>query len=231
MAVKFTNTQEAAALNGVKVIVYGESGAGKTRMIATAPTPVIISNESGLLVLKDYQIPVMEIATISDLQEAYAWCSSSHEANNFETICMDSISEMAEVILANALAQVKDPRQAYGEVVEKMNATVRAFRDLRGKNVYMAAKMQALTDEGTGLTRFGPSMPGKRLGPGLPYFFDEVFYLGVMKDEAGVKHRYLQTQLSPTHVAKDRSGVLAEFEAANLSHIINKIKGTAKVPA
>lgn len=227
MALTFTNSNKAAAAHGVKLLIYGDAGAGKTRLVATAPNPVLISAESGLLSLAGFSIPVIEIQTIQDLTDVYAWATKSEEANAFETICIDSLSEIAEVILQNALKQVKDPRQAYGELTEKMMATVRAFRDLKGKHIYMSAKMQRLTDDDTGVTRYIPSMPGKRLGPDLPYFFDEVFRLGIGKTPEGNQFRFLQTQLDTQYVAKDRSGTLAAVEHPDLTHIISKINNGA----
>ena len=64
MALKFTTTKQQA--NCVKALVYGDAGAGKTKLCATAPTPVILSAESGLLSLADYEIPVIDISTAQD---------------------------------------------------------------------------------------------------------------------------------------------------------------------
>ena len=106
----------------------------------------------------------------------------SAEAKNFQSIGLDSISEIGEVVLNNAKRQVKDPRQAYGELIEKMETLVRAFRDIPGKNVLVSAKMEPTKDELSGIVKYGPSMPGAKLGPKLPYFFDIVMRLGIGKD-------------------------------------------------
>lgn len=225
MALQFSTTDQASAAAGVKVLVYGDAGMGKTTLCATAPAPIIISAESGLLSLRKYRIPVIEIKTIDQLTEAYDWSTRSAEARQFATICIDSISEIGEVVLANAKRQVKDPRQAYGELIEKMTMTIRAFRDLPGKHVYMAAKMEPMKDELTGVVRYGPAMPGSKLGPQLPYFFDEVFRLGVNKSPQGETYRFLQTQPDLQYTAKDRSGSLAAIESPDLNHVFAKILG------
>ena len=68
MAIKLTSTKQAAQLNGLKICVYGASGAGKTRLCATTGAPtVIISAESGLLSLRDADIPVIEVQTLQDV--------------------------------------------------------------------------------------------------------------------------------------------------------------------
>jgi len=225
MALKFTTSREAAKINGIKCLVYGRAGVGKTTLCATAPNPIILSAESGLLSLRNLDIPVIEITTIADLQEAFSWCEAKASSNGFQTVCLDSITEIAEKVLAHAKGQVKDPRQAYGELIEKMNMTIKSFRDLKGLNVYMAAKEERSKDEGTGIILAGPSMPGAKLGTQLPYLFDEVFNLNIAKDGEGNTYRYLRTQPDLQYDAKDRSGSLAEIEAPDLTHVFNKILG------
>ena len=225
MAVHITTTQQAAQLHGIKCLVYGKSGAGKTKLAATAPAPIILSAESGILSLREFQIPMIQIKTVADLTEVHQWVQNSAEAKQFATIYIDSISEIGEVVLANAKAQVKDPRQAYGELIEKMMALVKAFRDLPGKNVVMAAKQEPIKDEMTGIVQYGPSMPGSKLGPQLPYLFDEVFRLGVGKTPQGVEYRFLQTGPDLQYDAKDRSGSLDPVERPDLSFVFSKILG------
>ena len=214
MAVHITTTQQAAQLHGIKCLVYGKSGAGKTKLAATAPAPIILSAESGILSLREYQIPMIQIRTVAELTEAHQWAQNSAEARQFATIYIDSISEIGEVVLANAKAQVKDPRQAYGELIEKMMMTIKAFRDLPGKNVVMAAKQEPIKDEMTGIVQYGPSMPGSKLGPQLPYLFDEVFrlVLGIVSEKGllkgrirGVDSTYLQADASMKSIVRKDS--------------------------
>lgn len=222
---RMTTTDRVSAVHGVKVLVYGQSGVGKTVLCATAPNPVIISAEAGLLSLRKVSIPVIEVTNVDELVQAHLWCLKSAEARQYDTICIDSISEIGEVVLANAKKQVKDPRQAYAELLEKMLTTIKAFRDLQGKHVYMSAKMEPMKDELTGIVRYGPSMPGQKLGPQLPYLFDEVFRLGIHKTPQGEEYRFLQTQPDLQFEAKDRSGSLDRMEPPDLSHVFNKILG------
>lgn len=240
MAIQFTSAAQQAQTSGIKCLVYGPAGTGKTVLMTTMPAPVLISAESGLLSLKkenlerihgvnnphvSYNLPVIVVSSVDDLRDAFAWCQSSAEARQFASVGIDSLSEIAEVVLNNAKRQVKDPRQAYGELIEKMETTVRLFRDLPGKNVCMAAKMEPFKDELTGVVKYGPSMPGAKLGHKLPYFFDEVFRLGVNKDPQGNSYRFLQTQPDMQYEAKDRSGSLAPVEYPFLASVFSKILG------
>lgn len=223
MAISIVSSRQAAALHGIKCLVYGKAGMGKTYLARTAPTPIVLSAESGMLSLRDVDVPVITIRTVDDLTEAYNWACASPEAAQFETIYIDSISEIGEVVLSNAKAQVKDPRQAYGELIEKMMVTLKAFRDLPGKHVVMAAKQNVVTDSVTGAISYGPSMPGARLAMELPYLFDEVFQLSIGKTPEGIEYRYLRTHPDMQNEAKDRSGVLDAIEPPDLTHIFNKI--------
>ena len=235
---QFTSAEAASGTNGVKCLVYGASGIGKTMLAATAPAPLVISAEAGLLSLRpaniarvwganrpdvNYQIPVTIISSVDDLSSVYNWLVSNPQAQQVGTVILDSLTEIAEVVLNNAKRQVKDPRQAYGELIEKMETLIRLFRDLPGKNVVMLAKQEPVKDEMTGVVKYAPSMPGAKLAIKLPYFFDEVFRMGINKTPQGQSYRFLQTATDLQHEAKDRSGALAEIEPPHLAQLFNKI--------
>lgn len=221
-----TTTKALANAHGIKVLVYGQAGAGKTCLCATTPDharTIILSAEAGLLSIIGADIAVIEIKSIQDLMNAYHWLATDPQGQSYDWICLDSVSEMGEVILSAAKKTVKDPRQAYGEMQEKMEDMIRAFRDLP-RNVYFTAKLESYQDD-TGVVRYQPMLPGKKLGQALPYFFDEVFFLRVEKNADGEPVRYLQTTPDIKYHAKDRSGRLSEREVANLAHIQQKILG------
>ena len=157
------------------------------------------------------------------IYEAYQFITESADAKHFEWVCLDSISEIAEVVLNYEKKTCKDPRQAYGQLAEQMTDLVRAFRDLPGRNVYFSCKQERAKDEHTGSMLYFPSMPGNTLKQGVSYFFDEVFALRVEPDAEGKPTRWLQTGRDFNYEAKDRSGCLELFEPPNLGDIAKKI--------
>ena len=201
--------------DGVKLLMYGASGSGKTTLIKTAPSPFIISSESGLLALANEDIPATEVSSEKELDAAYKYVIDSE----YESICLDSVSDIAESILLEYKGKFSDGRQAYGKLNDVIGKYVRKFRDIKGKNVYITAK-EAKVDL-NGVTIAQPSMPGQTLTNNLPYFFDEVLRLEA--DKKG--NRIIHTTASFTQVCKDRSGMLDKTEDANLTHLINKIIG------
>jgi len=240
MAIQLVSADSLAASNGVKIVIYGRSGMGKTMLSATMPNPIVLSAEAGLLSLKreniervwgvnnpaiTYEIPVIQIRNVNDLVEAENYLRTDPQGQRFNPV-LDSATEIAEQVLANAKKQVKDPRQAYGELIEQMTKTIKAFRDLPGRHVQLNFKEERSKDEGTGMTLAGPSMPGQKMGPATPYLTDEVFQLFAGKNPDGSMFRALRTQPDFSADAKDRSGALDELEYPHIGNIINKILGT-----
>jgi phage nucleotide-binding protein len=223
MAINVKSTGSLSA-NGVKLLVYGQAGAGKTSLIKTLPNPIVLSAEGGLLSIQDADLPYIEIDSMETLREAWSWLTGAAEAQDYKSVALDSISEIAEVVLNAEKKATKDPRQAYGAMQEQMADIIRAFRDLPGRHVYMSAKLEKTQDE-MGRVLYAPSMPGNKTGQSLPYFFDEVLALRVEKDGDGNTQRALMCDSDGLWLAKDRSGKLAAWEAPDLGAIINKIGG------
>jgi hypothetical protein len=227
MAIKIQKTSEVP-FNGVKCIVFGGAGVGKTRFCATAPRPILISAESGLLSLGDVDCDFIEIKTLKDLNAAY---EALKESKDYDTICLDSLSEIAEVLITEIKPNYKDPRQAYAELAESMMVMLKKFRDVKGKNTIFTCKMIAIKDEESGAVTNELLIPGKVLGYQIPYLVDELFYLGV--DRKGEQELYT----SPTRkqFSKDRSGALEAIEKPqsgkteiNATDIINRIEDRLK---
>lgn len=224
MAIQLKTTRNLHQ-TGVKFLVFGMSGVGKTSLIPTLPNPVILSAEGGLLSIAGSDIPYIEIASMADLMEAYTWVTTSAEATGFQSIALDSISEIAEVVLAEELKKSKDGRAAYGELNSKMMEVIRAFRDIPGKHVYFSSKCEKAQDE-QGRMLYSPSMPGKTLSMQIPYAFDMVFALRADKDSEGNTQRALMTDTDGLWIAKNRAaGKLDPWEAPDLGAIIRKIGG------
>ena len=227
---KIIKLREAIRPHAPKLLVYGPSGIGKTTLIGSLPGRVLIlSAEAGLLSLAfavgDDRFEVAEIATVDDLVASHKFLSTS--SHGYDWVALDSVSEIAEVVLAHEKKKSADPRQAYGAVIDRVTAAMRAFRDLE-IGVYFSAKQSTTKDDSTGKITHGIAMPGSKLGEAVPYLFDEVFRLVAIDEDAGdgkrVSTRYLQTAADSSSVAKDRSGALDPLEPADLGAIVAKIQ-------
>ena len=226
--------EEVVMQRGVNILVHGLAGSGKTVLVGTiGEKTLLLSVEGGLLSLKGNvdtgllpksvltDIDVVEILTIDQLESI---CDDvCHNETDYKWIALDSISEIAENILLAAKKDCKDPRAAYGVMMDRVSKCLIDFRDLKNKNKIMTCKQQRTKDDDTGRTLYLPSMPGNKLHQSIPYIFDEVFALRVEKDEEGSDYRILQTNRDAQYEAKDRSGKLDMFEPPNIKDIVDKI--------
>jgi len=209
---------------GAKILIYGAAGAGKTTLCATAPgKKLMIDMESGLLSVRDDKnIDVIQVKKAEDVMEI---CQALQNGElQYDTVCLDSISEMSEILLNYEKAKHKDPRMAYGNVQESVTNVMRAYRDLHMHVVFVSKMEKQNVDN---VMQYEPKMVGTKLGQSITYFFDEVLALRVIEeqdDDGGiVKNRWLQTDVGQGFTAKDRSGKLEPFEEPCLNSIIGKL--------
>lgn len=216
------NTRDVKTHNGIKVMVYGLAGSGKTRLLATAPKPIIVSAEQGLLSLSNQDVPFIQIKQGPNekpaLEQLKEIRMQIYNDKRFWTACLDSASEIAEVCLRDMMARNKDPRKAYGDMAQEVLAEVRMWRDFPQRHVVFIMKQGRMKDEQTGGILNGPLMPGNQLDQHMPYMFDECFQLVTMGGNSG-----LRTRRDNLNEAKDRSGKLDEWERPDLTYIFNKI--------
>lgn len=223
MMMKITTTREVVGEFGLKILVHGPPGAGKTRLCATTgdlKSTLIISAEGGLLSVREWEIDVAQVSSIDDVYEVYEFLKRGD--HHYRWVCLDSISEIAEVVLAGEKLRNRDARRAYGEMADTVFDLIRGFRNLPC-HVLMTAKQGR--EEIDGRTLHAPMLPGRQLTLNVAYLFDEVFALRVETNAEGEVVRVLQTGKSKSFDAKDRSGVLSMFEQADLSAIAAKVCG------
>ena len=216
-----TSTKQTLEQGGVKILVHGPPGAGKTRLCATTGDlehTLIISAEGGLLSIKSWEIDMVEVHSIRDVYEVYEFLKKGDHP--YRWVCVDSISELAEVILQGEKLRNRDGRRAYGEMADTVFDLLRGFRNLPC-HVMMTAKQAREEHEGQLL--FVPMLPGRQLTQNIAYLFDEVFALRVEPGPQGQVVRVLQTGRNKSYEAKDRSGRLQMYEEADLSLIWAKI--------
>ncbi len=217
-------TDKITAADGFKGLLYGPSGVGKTRLIATAPRPFVFSAEKGLLSLRKFKIPYCVINNYKELTDAYLWAMKSNEAKSYDTWCLDSLSEMAEVVSTEERRKNSDPRKYSPAVADAMYSIIRDFRDTKQKHIVCIAK-QIIVETGTAplIVKCAiPIMPGEKLQNNLPYFWDGVFHMFNGTTPEGKTWEALHTRASPQWQAKDRSGNLDDIEYPDLGAIFKK---------
>lgn len=197
---KIQSTRNVADDLGIKCLVYGASGVGKTTLCATAPKPLILAAENGLLSIRKFAIDYVAITSINELLGILDELASN---TDYETICLDSVSEIVDHCLFGIERKLKsrDARHVYPEVRSIVLHILKKLIALP-QHIIVTCKQQhkEVADQQTVTC---PAVAGTRLSNDLAYMFDMVFYLRVVN-----KQRYIIANAGENFVAKDRTNLL-----------------------
>lgn len=207
---------------GVKCLVHGPPGSGKTPISKTAPNPIMCVVEPGMLTMRTAtNIPAWDAYTPERIEDFFEWLFESNEARAFDTVVIDSLSQLCEIFLTQELKRNKDGRRAYGELSRRVMDLVNKLYYLPEKHTYLITK-QATEDE-NGVSIKKPYFPGKDLNVKIPHLFDEILHAekAQIPGQPGLTPVF---RTKPTFgiLARDRSERLNEFEPTNLTTIFNK---------
>jgi len=212
---------------GVKAIVYGAAGTGKTPILNTAPRPVLLATEAGLLSMRGSTIPTYEAYTSQRVDEFFKWFFNSTETKNFDTLGIDSGSQIADIYLNAALAGTskqgnkKHGMAAYGEMATNTMEHLRTLYYTRYKHVYMICKEEIADVDYQSLRR--PYFPGKVLPIDVPHLYDFIIRLA-KTNVPGIVGETLAFQCvgNMNVLARNRTGNLNEYEPPHFGELVNK---------
>lgn len=214
--------KEFAQCFGIKAVVYGPPGTGKTPILNSAPRPLLLACEPGLLSMRNSTIPTWIGDTPARIDEFFKWFFNSAETKNFDTLGIDSASFMADIYLQKALKDNKHGMKAYGEMAESVMEHLRTLFYTRYKHTYIICKEEAHT--GDGLTIKRPYLPGKVLNIDVPHLYDAVLRLAKANVPKMNGQEMLAFQCVGTYniIARNRTGNLDDFEAPDFGALVSK---------
>lgn len=213
---------------GVKAVIYGGPGTGKTPIVSNLPNSLILMCEAGMLSMKKSNTPTYPAFTTDKISDFFTWWHGSAEAKKYTTLVIDSASQLAEIVLSDLLSGKSKGgnkvhgQAAYGDMANKVMEWMLKLYFQPQKNVLMIAKQQIIELNGVNYHR--PYFPGQVLPIQVPHLVDLVIRLGTFNVPNGpptpVKAFCCQEQYDT--MARDRSGNLKAFEQPSMEAIVKK---------
>jgi len=87
----------------LKALIYGNAKTWKTTFAGTAPRPLFICAENGLLSIASKAPDFVEVKTLQELKDLYKWLRDTKP--DYDTIVIDSLSEISKIIKDNLTNQ------------------------------------------------------------------------------------------------------------------------------
>lgn len=210
--------REFAQLFGAKCLIYGPPGSAKTPIINTATRPVLLATEPGLLSMRTSNVPTWVAPTKARIDEFFKWFELSAEAKNFDTLAIDSTSQMCNIALDESKA--KHGLAQYGEMADYVMPYLQRLYYMKEKHMYLIAK-EELTSDG----KRRPAFPGQQLNgsSGVSHLYDCILRLAKVPVPNIGEVLAFQCNGTIDIIARNRTGTLADFEPPDFSALVNKV--------
>jgi len=192
------------------MLIYGQSGVGKTVFASTWPKPVFLDADKGLLSVRR---PVLrwEVNTWRDLQYGVAWLLKNRD--QYETIIVDTVNEVQVCALEHAVQAYPSIRRPYDTVASQsdygkaLSDTQKFLRFLvaQPKNIVLISHYEKLYED-----RARPLFIGKKTEEAYCGMMEVVGWLTIVERENGTAMRRLFFD-STEAVTKDRTDTLPRY--------------------
>ena len=220
-------------------LLYGQSGAGKTYSFKTLnhEKTVIFSSERGNLTLIGVPIKTYYFSEWTDLLQIYEMLKSPSFQNQYTTVVLDSITDIAEICMQFVMEQYhkqkkivkqgdiapydKMTQDNWGVHRKKILNLIRHFKKLPYHLIVTALEIEDRDGE-MGQLMYGPDISPKKLARKIPSVFDVFFRLKVFNSENGPE-RFFLTEPTESEKIKGRTESLEPLEPPDWRVIFSKI--------
>jgi len=224
----------------VRLMVYGEPGAGKTHLAGTFPNPFFIDADHGLRTLKNQAYPYVAPTQggktyyeVMDMLKTIEKGNPPFDEIPVETVAIDSITELARMLLEESM---KYPEGSGSDAPKKITSDLPTFHDWSkisarlesimktcesmGLHIVATAGVNIEKDEHTGALMGNPAIVGgyrKVIG----HRFDEFFYMEPRADKENVTYTAHTTKFRH-FAAKSRDGRKGTIENPTFDKLFTK---------
>lgn len=216
----------------VRMLIYGASGIGKTVFGSTAPKPLFLAVEEGLLSLSDKKAQYVKIKSLQDMRDILAALKANKlmgpdgKPLEYETIVIDSLTEVQQVVIQNVTGGRQPSMNEWGQFADKMAEILKGFCALDKHIVFtcLESEKAAEDDDGKEYTRFQPELFGKlaEKAQAMMDFVGRFYMKTAVVNERPTQVRTLTFTITAKWKAKDRSGKMPQFVEPDFSKIVQE---------
>ena len=210
-----------------KILIWGNSGAGKSWLAASAPKPLVILTEANGAVSighsnKDADVVVIDNA--SDLRDIVKMAKSG-QLKQYKTLIFDSLTECQKLFKDEIVGNRDQLKiQEWGLLANRMLKFIRAIRDLPFHIVCTALADKNTDDQGAIVNNL-PQFEGKKTANEIMQYFSAVGYLFATNEIIDEKPTHIRkVMFEPTNKWFVKPcHPLTNLEDPNMSEIIKSI--------
>ena len=239
--------------NGVKMLIYGIPGSGKTRFATTATRPLIWAIEHGLLSVRSENIPTVMLPIQDEINSVLAewsgngmpkrdpfqcvnefvdWITNPLNGKEYQVLFVDSLSELCSLVFQFYDAVNKNGLKAYGDTADRMMIWVKKLYYCN-KDIVFVCKERTV-NIGTidnPVNVIEPAFDGQKTKVEVTHLLDVIlrFKKHTFKTQGkGTTYDVAHTKGDSMSLARDKTGLLAEFEPQHYDTIRSKLLGLNK---
>lgn len=216
----------------IKILLHGDSGAGKTFCASSAPKPLVLLTERNGLVSIKHSNPEAVVAVCSTAKEVREVFNQILKKGlkhfGCETLVVDSLTEIQRMFKDEIIEKSNKKLfslQNWGELTETMRKFMRMLRSLDCSMVCIALS-QYQQEEDT--NRILPAFEGQKTPQEVSQYFSAVgfVYRTQQKDEKGNSTFVHKVMFEgPTRVTCKPCAPLSGIVDANMTDIFKTIRG------
>jgi phage nucleotide-binding protein len=240
---RVTKAQERGQF--LNLLIYGDSGIGKTTLAGSAdvvtemsPT-LVVDVEGGTESLRHAypNVDVVRVKTWNEMQQVYDELHAGR--HKYQTVILDSLTEIQKFSMMQIMFDLIEKKgdevdpdvpgmREWGKNIEQIRRFVRGFRDLPMNAIFTSLSKEDKNPR-TGKSKTMPSLSGK-VAAEVPAFLDVVLYYYIKRVD-DVEKRLLLSSPTETIIAKDRTARLpVVMEDPTMSKLYAAIIGGQELP-